>query len=126
MSSERLLLFRLYDCKPYSQWNPDMEDQTMKKTSSTLKRSMLLILIGILFCTNVAAYVDPATTSYVIQIVAGVVIACGTAVGIFWNKIKRKFKKEQKQTQPEIQQKNNAKGGVITASDLMSDDEKTE
>ena len=45
---------------------------------------------------------------------------------IFWNKIKRKFKKEQKQTQPEIQQKNNAKGGVITASDLMSDDEKTE
>ena len=98
----------------------------MKIVSPAIKRCILLMLLGILFCTNVAAYVDPATTSYVIQIVAGVVIACGTAIGIFWNRIRRKLKKKENETQPEIQQKKNRQGGVITASDLMSDDEKSE
>ena len=38
-----------------------------------------------------AMYIDPATTSYIIQIVIGVVIALGTVMGIFWSKIKRLF-----------------------------------
>lgn len=38
------------------------------------------------------AYIDPATTSYVIQIITGVVIACGAAVGIFWKKIRLFFR----------------------------------
>jgi hypothetical protein len=37
-------------------------------------------------------YVDPATTSYIIQIVAGVFIACGAFVGIFWKKIRLYFR----------------------------------
>ena len=35
---------------------------------------------------RVLAYVDPATLTYVVQIVAGVVIAGGVAVGVYWRK----------------------------------------
>ncbi|MBC8528121.1 hypothetical protein H8699_01535 [Christensenellaceae bacterium NSJ-44] len=43
------------------------------------------------------AYLDPATTSYLIQVVAGVFIAGGVAVGIFWKKISFFFKKRKMQ-----------------------------
>ena len=46
-----------------------------------------------LLTPTVHAYVDPATTSYVVQIIAGIVIACGTGIGIFWNRMRRKMKK---------------------------------
>lgn len=41
------------------------------------------------------AYVDPATLTYVIQIVAGVFIAGGVAVGVYWRKIKKLFQKDK-------------------------------
>lgn len=41
------------------------------------------------------AYVDPATLTYVIQIVAGLFIAGGVVVGIYWRKIKRLFSKDK-------------------------------
>lgn len=44
---------------------------------------------------SVYAYVDPATLTYVIQIVAGVVIAGGVAVGVYWRKIKKFFCKDK-------------------------------
>ena len=44
---------------------------------------------------NVYAYVDPATLTYVIQIVAGVFIAGGVAVGVYWRKIKKFFTKDK-------------------------------
>lgn len=47
---------------------------------------------------NVYAYVDPATLTYVIQIVAGVFIAGGVAVGVYWRKIKKFFQKDKTST----------------------------
>ena len=44
---------------------------------------------------SVYAYVDPATLTYVIQIVAGVCIAGGVAVGVYWRKIKKFFQKDK-------------------------------
>ena len=44
---------------------------------------------------NVQAYVDPATLTYVIQIVAGVFIAGGVAIGVYWRKIKKLFVKDK-------------------------------
>lgn len=41
------------------------------------------------------AYVDPATLTYVIQIVAGLFIAGGVAVGVYWRKIKKLFTKNK-------------------------------
>lgn len=85
--------------------------------------------------TNLSAlsliYIDPAMTSYIIQIIAGVVVACGAAVGIFWNKITRFFrnKKNAKNGTPEPAPKASAKPdgkNVITADDLLSDSDKDE
>jgi hypothetical protein len=50
------------------------------------------MLTMVMLSTTAHAYIDPAATSYVVQIVAGVVIACGVAVGVFWKKIKLFFR----------------------------------
>ena len=41
------------------------------------------------------AYLDPASMTYVIQIVAGAVIAGGVAIGIYWRKMKLFFIKKK-------------------------------
>ena len=38
---------------------------------------------------------DPATLTYVVQIIAGVFIAGGVAVGVYWRKIKKLFSKDK-------------------------------
>ncbi len=42
------------------------------------------------FGVNAKAYIDPSVMTYVIQAIAGVVIAIGAAVGIYWRKAKKK------------------------------------
>ena len=37
-----------------------------------------------------AAYIDPSVTTYLIQAVAGVIIAVGAVAGIYWRKAKKK------------------------------------
>ncbi|WP_270471747.1 hypothetical protein [Hungatella hathewayi] len=44
-----------------------------------------------MFSMTSYAYIDPSVLSYTIQIVAGVAIAIGAAVGIYWRKAKRKI-----------------------------------
>ena len=68
-------------------------------------------------------YIDPATTSYIIQIGAGLIIAVGTVLGIYRNKIKRFFKKNKDEAIPQTEKNNDAKKEVITADDLMDDDD---
>ncbi|MDL2220697.1 hypothetical protein LJC55_03420 [Eubacteriales bacterium OttesenSCG-928-N14] len=57
-----------------------------------------------------AAYIDPATTSYIIQIIAGVFIAAGVVIGVFWKKIRLyfrnlKMKRMEKQIAKEAERK---------------------
>jgi len=40
-------------------------------------------------------YIDPATSAYIVQIVAGVVISCGVVLGIFRTRISMAFKKRK-------------------------------
>lgn len=68
-------------------------------------------------------YIDPATTSYLIQIGAGVIIALGTVFGIYRNKIKRFFKKNKDETIPQTERNNDAKKEVVTADDLLDDED---
>ena len=77
-----------------------------------------------LLTQTVHAYVDPATTSYVVQIVAGIVIACGTGIGIFWNRMRRKMKKKKEDDPQQIvdNAERKTQGGVLTASDLLDDE----
>lgn len=93
------------------------------KLFHSLRFAFYFVCLTTVFTVHAAAYIDPATTSYVIQIVAGIVIAAGTAIGIFWNKIKRKIKKTEKETESDIKNERESRGGVLTAEDLMSDDE---
>jgi len=65
----------------------------MKKT---LKRSgiILLLTVYLLVFTMPAAqaYIDPSATTYLIQAIAGVVIAVGSVAIIFWRRAKKKLK----------------------------------
>lgn len=67
------------------------------------------------------AYIDPATTSYVIQIVVGAVIAIGTFLGIYRNKLKRLFKKKQDDAVAPIEKNDVESKDVVTAEDLLDD-----
>ena len=39
---------------------------------------------------NASAYLDPSVMTYTIQAVAGVLVAVGAVVGIYWRKAKKK------------------------------------
>ena len=45
----------------------------------------------LMFGNNLMAYIDPSVLTYVIQAIAGVVIAVGAAVGIYWRRAKKKI-----------------------------------
>jgi hypothetical protein len=45
----------------------------------------------LLFGVNLKAYIDPSVVTYVIQAVAGIAVAVGAAVGIYWRKAKKKI-----------------------------------
>ena len=58
------------------------------------KTPAILILFTVLFLARsrpVHAYIDPATTTYLIQIVSALVITLGVTVGIFFNRIRLFF-----------------------------------
>ena len=84
----------------------------MKKALSCLSRKLFLAFFLALFLMAIAqAYLDPAATSYIIQVISGVVIACGVAVGIFWKKIRLFFRKmKMKSLQRKIAKKGNKDG----------------
>ena len=63
-----------------------------------MKKVLFYILISViftvaffvLFSLNVRAYIDPSVMTYTIQAVAGVVIALGAVIGIFFRKMRKK------------------------------------
>ena len=99
----------------------------MKRIDPHLRMLLILIGVNVVFAAvTSAAYIDPATTSYVIQIIAGIVIAGGTAIGIIRSKLRRKMKKNTDEAQPAVRENKSKQGGVITSEDLLSDDEEDE
>ena len=40
-----------------------------------------------------SAYIDPATTSYLLELIVGIVVVGGAAFGYYWRKIKNKVNK---------------------------------
>ncbi len=47
-------------------------------------------VINQLCSTNIGGYLDPSVMTYAIQVVAGVVVAAGAIIGIYWRKAKKK------------------------------------
>lgn len=47
-------------------------------------------LLYSMFSLNIGCYLDPSVMTYAIQVVAGVIVAVGAVVGIYWRKAKKK------------------------------------
>ncbi len=47
----------------------------------------------LLWSQTAEAYIDPSVATYVIQAVAGIVIAAGAVIGIYWRKARKKINK---------------------------------
>lgn len=56
-----------------------------------------------MFTTFAFAYIDPSAMTYLIQIIAGIVIACGAAFGFYWRKLKRSFRKKNEEAEDNIE-----------------------
>lgn len=62
------------------------------------KKSLRALLVGVftaacsmlLFGRDVNAYIDPSVMTYMIQAVAGIVIAIGAVAGIYFRRMKKK------------------------------------
>ena len=63
------------------------------KNKGMLVLSYVLFTIGFVFLgsVNVRAYIDPSVMTYAIQAIAGVVIAVGAFIGIYFRKAKKKI-----------------------------------
>ena len=48
------------------------------------------ILDAGLLSFDLAGYIDPSVMTYAIQVVAGVVVAAGAVIGIYWRRAKKK------------------------------------
>ena len=67
----------------------------MKKL--VLKVSKILFFVigfAILFSVNAKAYIDPSVMTYTIQAVAGVAIAIGAAIAMYWRSVRKKINKK--------------------------------
>lgn len=49
-----------------------------------------LLCFSMILSTTASAYLDPSVMTYAIQIVAGIVVAAGAVIGIWWRRAKKK------------------------------------
>ena len=59
----------------------------MKKLLGRLYFVLCFVLI---LSLSASAYLDPSVMTYAIQIIAGIAVAVGAVVGIYWRKAKKK------------------------------------
>ena len=65
----------------------------MKKGIKTLGTVTLITAYLMIFTMPAAhAYIDPSATTYLVQAIAGIVIAVGSVAVIFWRRAKKKLK----------------------------------
>ncbi len=61
---------------------------------NNVKNVMMICFVGVcsmmMFGLNANAYIDPSVMTYMIQVVAGIVVAVGAAAGIYFRKAKKK------------------------------------
>ncbi len=61
----------------------------MKKINKIGILSIYTLLVIIMLSETALAYIDPSVMTYAIQAVAGIVIAVGAFIGIYFRKIKK-------------------------------------
>ncbi|NLO84780.1 MAG: hypothetical protein GX096_05035 [Clostridiales bacterium] len=65
----------------------------MKKISAMISLVLLYMLSMVMFSQSASAYIDPSAMTYIVQLVAGIVIAGSAAFAFYFKKLKRKMKK---------------------------------
>ena len=64
----------------------------MKKAFLTIFTVLFFVIsFSFLFSINARAYIDPSVMTYAIQAVAGIAIALGAAIAMYWRKAKKKI-----------------------------------
>lgn len=53
-----------------------------------------VVCFTLLFSLNAMAYIDPSVMTYAIQAIAGIAIAIGAAIGMYWRSAKKKIGKK--------------------------------
>ena len=53
-------------------------------------RVFFVVGLMLTFSTTAFAYLDPSVMTYAIQVVAGVVVAVGAVIGIYWKRANKK------------------------------------
>ena len=79
-----------------------------------------LILLTLLFLTDVRAYVDPSVLTYAIQAVAGIAITLGTVAGLYGRKIISFLKKTEKGISADPKQDDLVFHDPVTGSDVRA------
>lgn len=81
-------------------------------------RSMwVFACFAVMLMGNAHAYIDPSVMTYTIQVVAGIVVAVGAVVGVYWRKAKKKV-------QDKLGIDENAKKEVEEEFSVVNDEEK--
>ena len=71
----------------------------------------------VIFSRDVFAYIDPSVTTYLVQAIAGVIIALGACLTIFRHKIASLFKKNKDEAKREIHIKEDEEAASETSSE---------
>ncbi|MDF3003976.1 MAG: uncharacterized protein K0S22_448 [Oscillospiraceae bacterium] len=58
------------------------------------RTAYLALILAVLLSTTSLAYIDPSVMTYVIQVVAGILVAAGAIIGIYWRRVKRNAMKK--------------------------------
>ncbi len=59
--------------------------------NKVFSKALFALGLTLMFSTTVFAYLDPSVMTYTIQVVAGVVVAVGAVIGVYWRKAKKKL-----------------------------------
>lgn len=66
----------------------------MKKLKQIAAFCGFFALGMVFFSRSANAYIDPSSMTYIVQLVVGIVIACGGAIVFYFRKLKRKLRKK--------------------------------
>ena len=56
-----------------------------------VEKSFLCVAFIVMLSSTAYAYVDPSVMTYTIQVVAGIVVAVGAVIGVYWRRAKKKI-----------------------------------
>ena len=85
--------------------------------------AVFFVLGMLMFSTVSSAYLDPSAMTFIVQIFAGIAVACGAAFAFYFRKIKRKLKGGKEENADDVASLDNSKDGF---DDSEFDDEDEE